>query len=185
MSTSKLEGMLKQPNAIRVHVRHTERRRSICRIWLHVTLNWSSKLLIYFVVQINSVSEHSIRWQEVEFLCTAALLLDPRHLKLRYRRGLARIGSGMLHAAASGVYQFCIDGVSILRISTQDFYAVLTMDPDCHDAKAELEDVYKMIEAADEDDEDFAADDLSDDDFPSIDHPAKEFDEDSESGTSG
>lgn len=67
-------------------------------------------------------------------------------------------------------------------ISKQDFEAVLTIDPDCHEAQVELEAVYEMI---DDDEGSETGKTPSEDDFPSIDYPAKEFDDDSASATSG
>lgn len=66
-----------------------------------------------------------------------------------------------------------------------DFEAVLRLDPENHNAEVELDAIHQMIEVGGEEGEDFGGQNPSEDQFPSIDHHAKDVNYGSDSGTSG
>jgi len=63
----------------------------------------------YFLYQfsiISSAQKNTISYEEAEDVATAALILDPKFLKARYRRGLARKEQNLLKGAMTGLRAF-------------------------------------------------------------------------------
>ncbi|KAH7908974.1 TPR-like protein [Hygrophoropsis aurantiaca] len=96
--------------------------------------------------------------REAHITATDALLADPKSVKARFRRGMARQELGLFSAAAV------------------DFRAVLKMDPDNKEAKSRLGFVEESLSCGDGED---AVD--SDDEFPALDDPVMVPDSASES----
>ncbi|KAF7981539.1 hypothetical protein HWV62_33129 [Athelia sp. TMB] len=102
-------------------------------------------------------------YEEASEWATAALEQDPKNVKARYRRGVARKEMNYLKAAIS------------------DFENVLSIDPQCHEARGELAEARRMWEAGEGDEAGF---DTDEDDEPRPDAPPYKDDDDSDSGSS-
>lgn len=100
-------------------------------------------------------------YRQAEEAATTALFHDPKLLKARYRRGLARKGQNHLKAAIPGSYSSAL--LATLIVIATDFETVLQHDPTCVEAEKELEYVRELWECGEGSDDGAGT---SDDDWP-------------------
>ncbi|KAI0065070.1 hypothetical protein BV25DRAFT_1989327 [Artomyces pyxidatus] len=89
------------------------------------------------------------QYESAGLYATRALLHDPTLIKARYRRALARKGVGQLFAAKI------------------DLETILKQDPNCAEAQTELQEIRNLLQ----NEPDRAEEDISDDEYPSLDDP--------------
>ncbi|EJD52364.1 TPR-like protein [Auricularia subglabra TFB-10046 SS5] len=124
------------------------------------------------------------RPDDAKYLADAALLVDPKNIKARYRRGLARKARGQPRAAIIGVPCFS-SAWHLTDDGVEDFETILELDPNCEEAKAQLLNTAKEVARADPDvlgpDDGY---DTSDDEEPAINSMPFPPDDGDESDTS-
>ena len=108
----------------------------------------------------------NFRYGQAEECAQRALVLDPRFMKARYRRGLARKGNLELARAAVGAslsrspYLLERVGTEVptreadSSISNADFQTILKQDPDSTEAEHALRETYALMRERDSDGED-------------------------------
>ena len=104
------------------------------------------------------------RYDKAELCAQRALVLDPKFIKARYRRGLARKGNYEFARAAVGecFYPATFAPSAETDARVQDFQTILSQDPSSTEAKDALHETLTLIR--ERNDEDDVAD--SDDEIP-------------------
>ena len=85
-------------------------------------------------VQLSTLLTPCCRYTEAEGAASTALRRDPKLLKARYRRALARKGQGNYAGALIGSYPLTDHSEGRPQFCVKDLYDVLQIDPTCQEA---------------------------------------------------